>query len=145
MDQAAFTIGDPNQFQLLLITRIAELEHILCRRDLIAVEQNADQVDEVQQASERALAISNLDRDSQQLHEARDALRRLQQGSFGVCEGCGESIHFKRLLAVPWTACCIQCQGAESPLQKNEQSRSERGRLSRVGPLRQIPLWREHA
>lgn len=36
--------------------------------------------------------------------------RALRDGSFGVCEQCGEEIHRKRLLAVPWTAFCNHCQ-----------------------------------
>ena len=38
------------------------------------------------QASQRDLAISNLNRESQQLREVRAALRRITEGSFGVCE-----------------------------------------------------------
>jgi DnaK suppressor protein len=110
MEQAPFTNVQLNQFQALLVARVAELEHVLRSRDLIRVERSADQVDEVQQASERALAISNLDRETQQLRQARSALRRIQQGSFGVCEQCGENIHFKRLRALPWSAFCIECQ-----------------------------------
>ena len=62
------------------------------------------------QASQRDLAISNLNRESQQLREVRAALRRITEGSFGVCEQCGEDIHSKRLAAIPWTALCIECQ-----------------------------------
>jgi DnaK suppressor protein len=80
------------------------------RRDGIAIEQYADQLDELQQASQRDLAISNLNRESQQLREVRAALRRITEGSFGVCEQCGEDIHSKRLAAIPWTALCIECQ-----------------------------------
>lgn len=118
VEQALLTNVELNQFQAILLARVAELERVLRGRDLIRVEQSADQVDEVQQASERALAISNLDRETQQLRQARRALRRIQQGSFGVCEQCGESIHFKRLSAVPWSAFCIECQ---EQLDRNRQ------------------------
>lgn len=110
MEKASVTNRESGDFQAILLARIAELQHVLRCRDVIRVEQNADKVDECQQASERALVIFTLDRETLQLREARSALRRIRQGSFGVCEQCGEGIHFKRLLAVPWTALCIQCQ-----------------------------------
>jgi DnaK suppressor protein len=94
----------------MLEARVAELECVLACRDVIRVEQTSDALDEIQQASERSLVISNLDRGSQQLRDARAALHRINDGSFGVCEECGEDIHLKRLVAVPWTALCIQCQ-----------------------------------
>lgn len=79
-------------------------------RDAIAVEASPDQIEEIQRASERALAISHVDRDSKQLRSARAALRRIREGTFGMCEECEEEIHSKRLLAIPWAALCIQCQ-----------------------------------
>jgi len=41
------------------------------------------------------------------LEEAR---RRLQAGSYGICQGCGEPIPEKRLKAVPYAAFCLPCQ-----------------------------------
>ena len=99
-----------NRFQVLLEARIAELERATRERDGIAVEPSPDQVDEVQRASERALAISNVDRGSKQLRSARAALRRIHEGTFGVCEQCEEAIHPKRLVAIPWVSLCIECQ-----------------------------------
>ena len=98
------------RFQAILEARIADLERVVSRRDGIAIEQHADQVDEHQQASQRHLEISNLNRESQQLRQARAALRRISEGVFGVCEECGEDIHSKRLAAIPWTALCFECQ-----------------------------------
>jgi DnaK suppressor protein len=40
----------------------------------------------------------------------RGALRRIDEGVFGVCLHCEEDINPKRLNAVPWTPFCIQCQ-----------------------------------
>jgi DnaK suppressor protein len=64
----------------------------------------------VQHATERELAIRNLDRDSSLLRNVLGALRRIEEGSFGVCLHCEEDISPKRLVAVPFTALCIQCQ-----------------------------------
>ena len=42
----------------------------------------------------------------------RDALRRLDGGTYGVCESCEEFIHPERLLAVPEAPLCLECQTA---------------------------------
>jgi DnaK suppressor protein len=98
------------RFRAILKARIGDLERAIRRRDGIAVERHADQLDELQQACQRDLEVSTLNRESQQLREVRAALRRITEGSFGVCEECGEDIHSKRLAAIPWTAFCIECQ-----------------------------------
>jgi DnaK suppressor protein len=98
------------KFQTILEARIAELERGIRQRDGIAIEQSPDQLDEIQRASERDLAISNIDRGSKQLRDVRAALPRIRDGSFGVCEECEEEIHLKRLAAIPWASLCIHCQ-----------------------------------
>jgi DnaK suppressor protein len=97
-------------FHSLLEARIEELERATRERDGIAVDPSPDELDEVQRACERALAISNVDRGSKQLRSARAALRRIHEGTFGVCEQCEEAIHPKRLAAIPWASLCIHCQ-----------------------------------
>ena len=101
-----------DQFRAVLKARVAELERVTRYRDGIAVERSADQLEETQMAAQRALAVSNLDRESSQLREARAALIRIEEGSFGACQECDEDIHPKRLAAVPWATFCIRCQEA---------------------------------
>jgi len=90
----------------------AELVEVLRNRDGIVIEKSADQMDEIQYASERELAIRNVDRDSVLLRQVKAALRRIHDGSFGICIECESEISPKRLAAVPWAARCIQCQEA---------------------------------
>ena len=106
------TKTEVDRFRAVLTARVAELERFTRQRDAIAVERCADQLEEIQAASQRALAVCNLDREFNQLRDARAALRRIQEGSFGTCQECDEDIHPKRLAAVPWAAFCIQCQEA---------------------------------
>jgi DnaK suppressor protein len=112
MNQTLSLKYDLNKFQTTLETRIADLERCVSHRDGIAIEPNADTVDEIQRASERALSISHIDRDSKQLQNARAALRRIRDGVFGICEECGEQISPKRLSAIPWASRCVVCQEA---------------------------------
>jgi DnaK suppressor protein len=106
------TETETNRFRAALTARVAELERVTRHRDAIAVERSADQLDEIQAASQRARAVCNLDREFNQLRDARTALRRIQEGNFGTCQECDEDIHPKRLAAVPWATFCIRCQEA---------------------------------
>src|ERR1700748_426346 len=99
-----------SKFKKILETKQDELERIVRNRDAIAIEKSADALDEVQHASERELAIRNLDRESNLLRNVRAALRRIEEESFGICLHCEEEISPKRLVAVPWAPFCIQCQ-----------------------------------
>ena len=106
------TKTEMNRFRAALTTRVAELERVSRNRDGITIERSADQLDEIQAASQRALAVCNLDRDFDHLRDAQAALRRIEEGSFGTCQECDEDIHPKRLAVVPWATFCIGCQEA---------------------------------
>jgi DnaK suppressor protein len=99
-----------NKYKEILETKQAELAQLLRNRDAIAIEKSPDALDEVQHAAERELAIRNLDRESNLLRNVRAALRRMDEGMYGICVHCEEEISPKRLNAVPWTPFCIQCQ-----------------------------------
>jgi RNA polymerase-binding transcription factor DksA len=43
------------------------------------------------------------------VNEARDALRRMEEGTFGVCEDCGKPIAKQRIEAIPFTRYCVKC------------------------------------
>lgn len=99
-----------NKYRQVLEAKQAELSAVVRNREGIAIEKSPDALDEVQHAAERELAIRNLDRESQLLRQVRGALRRMKEGTYGVCLHCDEDISPKRLNAVPWAAYCINCQ-----------------------------------
>ncbi len=111
------TKTEMNKYKTILETKQDELEQIVRNRDAITIEKSADALDEVQHASERELAIRNLDRESNLLRNVRSALRRIEDGSFGACLHCEEEISPKRVAAVPWAPYCIQCQEQADRLQ----------------------------
>jgi DnaK suppressor protein len=118
------TNTEADRFRGGLTARVAELERFTRQRDVIAVERSADQLEDTQMASQRALAVSNLDREFSQLRDARAALSRIDEGSFGTCQECDEDIHPKRLAAVPWATYCIRCQeGADGNVEEMWPSR----------------------
>jgi len=60
-------------FQEILERRAAELVQVLRKRDGLAIEKSADQMDEIQYASERDLAMRNVDRESSLLRQVKAA------------------------------------------------------------------------
>ena len=106
------TKTEVGRFRGILTAKVAELERFTRHREGIAVERSADQLDEIEAASQRTLAVCNLDRNFNQLRDVRAALHRIEEGSFGICQKCDEEIHAKRLAAVPWAPYCIRCQQA---------------------------------
>ena len=97
-------------FKTTLAARESELEGLIRNREAAAIETSADALDQIQHAVERELALGTLARESSGLRETRAALRRIDDGSFGICMDCEEEINVKRLAAVPWAARCIACQ-----------------------------------
>lgn len=58
--------------------------------------------------SDAGLAIADVRRT--QLTQLEEAQRRLEMGTYGRCEGCGEVIDIQRLRVMPFTAYCVECQ-----------------------------------
>ena len=119
------------KFKTTLEARASELEGLIRNREAAAIETSADALDQIQHAVERELALGTLARESSGLRETRAALRRIDEGSFGICMDCEEEINLKRLAAVPWAARCIACQeradreGAAADDSASEPSQAE--------------------
>ncbi len=88
----------------------AALEEKPWKRDGIDAQRTADPADEAQLAVERELSVRALDRDYFLLAAVRSALRRIEDGDYGICPSCDGEISEKRLEAVPWALYCIDCQ-----------------------------------
>ncbi len=46
------------------------------------------------------------------LAEVRGALRRLDEGTYGLCQSCGQAIDAARLEALPYASLCFRCQAS---------------------------------
>ena len=57
---------------------------------------------------EFSLGIASNEREI--LYELDDALKRIEEGTYGICEDCKTSIAKKRLAAVPYARLCVKCQ-----------------------------------
>ena len=77
-----------------------------------------DPTDRATQESDRNFELRIRDRERKLLNKIKEALGRIDDGSFGTCEVCGEDISEGRLKARPVTTLCIDC--------KMEQERQEK-------------------
>ena len=55
------------------------------------------------------------------LHDIDEALRKISEGSYGICEECGEEIGAKRLSVLPAATLCVSCQGNKEQLEAIEK------------------------
>ncbi|MCX5695538.1 MAG: TraR/DksA family transcriptional regulator [Candidatus Omnitrophica bacterium] len=59
---------------------------------------------------DREFSLGLASNDRQSLYELEDALKKIEDGSFGVCEDCKHLITKVRLKAVPHARLCVKCQ-----------------------------------
>jgi DnaK suppressor protein len=57
---------------------------------------------------EQEFALGLMDSERKILHEIDDALSRIEEGTYGICEGTGEPIPRARLEAQPWARYCVE-------------------------------------
>jgi len=99
----------PNYKMVLMAKREESMAKSHRREDLWIVQSN-EQIETVQLAGQREFAARGLERERESLIQIGAALRRIEEGEFGICLACEEPISPKRLAAVPWAAYCLHCQ-----------------------------------
>lgn len=67
---------------------------------------------------EREFSLLLGDRDREKLMQIEEALGRIEEGSYGFCEECGERISTGRLIVMPFTKVCVECK---SKMEKEEE------------------------
>jgi len=122
-------------FRKLLVRRLEEL--------LMEAERTKDQVKETDEPAadpielasngfDRDFLLRLRDRERKLMSKIKEALERIENGTFGICEECGEKISEKRLGARPMATLCIDC--------KHEQEASEK-RVKSEKPRESPTLW----
>lgn len=101
------------QYRLLLLD---EMKGLLSEADKTVHEMAddashfPDPTDRATQESDRTFELRIRDRERKLVNKIKEALDRLDDGSFGICEECGEEIGEGRLKARPVTTLCINCK-----------------------------------
>jgi DnaK suppressor protein len=82
----------------------------------------ADINDQATLESERSFELRIKDRERKLAGKVQEALKKISDGSYGVCESCGEPIGIKRLQARPVTSFCINCKAEMEAEERREES-----------------------
>lgn len=77
-----------------------------------------DPTDRATLESDRNFLLRIRGRERKLLLKIEEALERIEDGTFGICEKCGEEISEQRLKARPVTTLCIECKKKEEALEK---------------------------
>lgn len=100
-------------FEKLLNERLNEL----LEQAYETVDDMSDQQESLPDPSDRATLESDRnftlrirDRERKLIGKIKEAIERIETGTYGICEECGEDISEKRLLARPVTTFCIDCK-----------------------------------
>jgi DnaK suppressor protein len=84
----------------------------------------SEAVDTAQVVEERENETQLLDWLVQRSVGLREALHRIDDGTYGVCESCDQFIHPERLLALPEAPLCVDCQNASEARHRSHAARS---------------------
>jgi DnaK suppressor protein len=68
--------------------------------------------------SDRNFTLRIRDRERKLIGKIKEALERIEQGTYGICEDCGEEISTERLKARPVTTLCIDCKKTQETEEK---------------------------
>lgn len=74
------------------------------------LETMPDQADQASYDYDRNVGMRIRDREVRLIKKIKQALERLDEGTYGLCEECGEHIPEKRLEARPVTTQCVECK-----------------------------------
>ena len=93
-----------------------EMRSLLGEAEKTVTEMNSDSsnfpdpTDRATQESDRNFELRIRDRERKLINKIKDALDRIDNGEFGICEECGDEISEARLKVRPVTTLCINCK-----------------------------------
>lgn len=83
----------------------------------VCADDRYDEIDQAQTDIEQSMRMRLRNREMLYIKKVDEALKRIEEGTFGDCEECGEDIELRRLEARPTATLCVSC--------KEEQERKE--------------------
>ncbi len=100
----------------------------------IGEEPTGDIYDQASSERDRELGLLLNDRERQKLHNIDEALLRIDEGEYGLCEECDEDIPIGRLKVLPFTRHCVKCKSDIEKLQAQTR------RIEEDRAYREIPV-----
>ena len=111
-----------NYFKDLLSERLHNLIHEAGRTvNGMSKEKTSsfpDPTDRATLESDRNFDLRIRDRERKLINKISDALDRIEEGTFGICDVCGDEISVKRLKVRPVTTLCIKCKEEQEVQEK---------------------------
>jgi DnaK suppressor protein len=97
-----------NKMEKILIDQ-RQLIIKMCTEQDIEIDKDGDEFDEIQ--GNLLIGIHNqlIERNALKLNKIDEALKRIKDNTYGLCEDCGEDIPEKRLLFNPYVSTCVDC------------------------------------
>lgn len=77
-----------------------------------------DMGDQATAETDRNFMLRLRSREQKLLKKIEDAIERIDGGTFGICDDCGENIDIRRLVARPVTTLCIECKTQQEEEEK---------------------------
>ena len=115
-----------DQFREILTeerTKVFESSQKTLDDEVTKASREADEVDQASKDIDQSLLLRLRDRDRKLLGKISKAIVKIDQGTYGECEACGDEIGVRRLLARPVSTLCIACKELQ---ERNEQTFVER-------------------
>jgi DnaK suppressor protein len=115
---------DDGQLQFFKELLMRQRDEILQNADDTMADMNdqtinyPDPTDRASIESDRSFTLRLRERERMLLTKINEALDRIENGDFGICESCGGDISFQRLEARPVTTLCIDCKKKSEALEK---------------------------
>jgi DnaK suppressor protein len=98
--------------------------------DITSSEPSGDIYDQASSERDRELGLLLGDREREKLRSIDEALLRIEEGEYGICEECEEDIPVGRLKVVPFAHYCVKCK-ADIEKQQAQTKRFEEDRVYR--------------
>jgi RNA polymerase-binding transcription factor len=97
-------------------------------------DEGMDTYDLASEERDREINFILSDRERVKIKQTDDALARMEEGSYGVCESCGLEIAEERLAAMPFTRLCRDCQQDQEREAKSQRRyEDERNTYRKIG------------
>ena len=105
------------KFKQRLVAKRKELVSEVRGSNVGSLETSADGIqdiaDQASSAYTKEFLLSIGDAERRMLRQVDEALDKIRQDTYGLCESCGEMINERRLEALPFARLCIKCQEKE--------------------------------
>jgi DnaK suppressor protein len=98
-----------------------------------AKDDGMDTYDLASEERDREINFILSDREREKLQSVEEALERIEEGSYGICESCESEIAAGRLEAMPFTRLCVSCQAEREKEAKQSRRFDDERAYRRLG------------